>query len=228
MRKALIPVIILTFLTVLEVKSQTSYQSGLMPVLNFNKSISERWKINTKIENHIWIQEAADAFYKNNQLSHRRTEMHFSGTHKLTFKSSVSGGYMMRLHEEKTYHRLFQRFSTVTQLKSFVLSHRIGLDQTFKPGKSTEYRLRYRFSNALPLNGTKIDAKEGYVKLSNEYLGALEDDQTSLEIRIKAAYGYELNQSQKAEAGIDYRFGDVGSSNPSQNMWFYLGYYVKL
>lgn len=227
MRKALIPVI-LTLITAFQVKSQTAHNSGLIPVLNFNKKVSERWKINTKIENQVLLQETSGAFFDNGDFNHDRTEFHFSGTHKLTFKSSITGGYMIRFHDEESYHRFSQQFSTVSQLRDFVLSHRIGLDQTVKPGKSTEYRLRYRFSNALPLNGTKIDTKEGYLKFSNEYLGSLEDKQTSLEIRLKVAYGYELSQSQKAEAGIDYRFGDVGSDHPSQTLWFYMGYYVKL
>ena len=228
MRKALIPVVILTILAAIQAKSQTSYRTGLMPVLNFNKSVSERWKLNTKVENQILFQKASDAFFKNGEMYHDRTELHFSGSHKLTFKSSITGGYMVRFHEERSYHRFFQRFSMVSQLKNLVLSHRIGLDQTLKPGKSTEYRLRYRFSNALPLNGTEIDTQEGYLKFSNEYLGSLEDKVTSLEIRIKAAYGYELNQTQKAEAGIDYRFGDVASAQPSQTLWLYMGWYVKL
>lgn len=227
MKKAFIPVI-LTLFTAFQATGQTSYSSGLIPVLNFNKTVSERWKVNTKIENQVLFQETSGAFFDNGDFNRDRTELHFSGTHKLTFKSSITGGYMIRFHDEESYHRFSQQFSTVTQLKNFVLSHRIGLDQTVKPGKSTEYRLRYRFSNALPLNGTKIDTKEGYLKFSNEYLGSLEDKQTSLEIRLKAAYGYELSQSQKAEAGIDYRFGDIGSGDFSQTLWVYLGYYIKL
>ncbi len=227
MNKFLIP-FILAMITVFQVKSQTSYNSGLIPVLNFNKSISERWEINTKIENQVLFQEASGAFFEKGDLNHDRTELHFSGTHKLTFKSSLTGGYMVRFHDDESYHRFSQQFSTVSQLRNLVLSHRLGLDQTLKPGKSTECRLRYRFSNAIPLNGTKIDTKEGYLKFSNEYLGSLEDKQTSIEIRIKTAYGYEISQSQKAEAGIDYRFGDVGTDQSSQAMWFYMGYYLKL
>ncbi|MDZ7774876.1 MAG: DUF2490 domain-containing protein [Bacteroidales bacterium] len=139
----------------------------------------------------------------------------------------MTGGYMLRMDEKKPTRRASLFFSTISQRRSLTLGHRFGIENTVKSSDINEIRLRYRLSTAIPLNGTKIDPNESYLKLSNEYVGSDDEGIRALEIRALAALGHEIGNSQKAEIGLDYRISEIGTSVNIQTLWVYLGWYNK-
>jgi hypothetical protein len=204
------------------------YNTGLMPTININKKISDVWKTNLKLENQLMISQGTTGFFKDPDADFKRTDAQFSATRKLNYKSSLTGGYMLRMDEKKPAHRVSLFYSTVRQLRSLALGQRFGFDQTFKPGNHNELRLRYRLSTVIPLNCTSIDQDESYVKLSNEYIGSDDGGVRALEVRGLAAVGHEIGSRQKAELGLDYRRSEIGTNANVQTLWVYLGWYYKL
>ncbi|HKK09823.1 MAG TPA: DUF2490 domain-containing protein [Bacteroidales bacterium] len=204
------------------------YNTGLMPKININKKISDVWKTNLKLENQLMVSQGTTGFFKDSDADFKRTDAQFSATRKLNYKSSLTGGYMLRMDEKKPAHRLSLFYSAARKLRTLSLSHRFGVENTFKTGDNNEIRLRYRLSTAIPLNGTSIDANESYVKLSNEYVGTDEGGNRALEVRALAALGHEIGSRQKAELGLDYRRSEIGTNANVQTLWVYLGWYFKL
>ncbi len=217
-----------TTLLVFQALAQDSYETGLLPKFNVNASLNAFWEINAKAESKVAFFEGNFDGYQQQNLIHRRTELAFAAERKTGYNSSLAGGYLLRLHDKKPGHRLFQQYSIVSSYASFKLGHRFSSDQTFKTGGANEYRLRYRISTALPLDGTKIDPNESYLKFSNEYLGGLHDKDYNLEIRTLAAIGKNIGKTQKAEAGLSYRVEEVFRNISSQEFWVYLAWYFDL
>ena len=65
-------------------------------------------------------------------------------------------------------------FKSVERFPAFRLGHRIQADQTWGGNDDATFRLRYRLSLDIPLNGTTTNPNELYFKLNHEYLTALE------------------------------------------------------
>lgn len=206
--------------------SGQKYNTAIMPVLNFNKKITDEWKANVKIKNQTIFSSDGQNFSLQSDPRYKRTDLEFSATRKLTYKNSLTGGMMVRLNNEKPTKRLSLSFSTIRQLRRIILAQRMGIERIFKPDNKKKIRLRYRLATALPLNGEHIDPNESYLKLSNEYIGSKESSNT-LEIRILAAFGHETIKGHKIETGLDYRLSDIGTKNHIQTIWLYLGWFLN-
>ena len=105
------------------------------------------------------------------------------------------------------------------------MSHRIRSDETLEKNEVIELRLRYRLSWEKPLSGLKVDAKEFYLKINNEYLGILQDGQGDLEIRGLATLGYNISDSKRVEAGIDYRIENLIQRTPLNRVFLTIAYF---
>lgn len=208
--------------------AQGSYESGFLPTLNVNSSFNELWELNAKAESKVVYARGDFNGLHHQNPNHQRTDLDFAIARKTAYNSSLAGGYLLRLHDEKPGHRLFQQYSIVSSYATFKLGQRFSADQTFKTGGVKEYRLRYRISTALPLQGTQIDPTESYLKFNSEYLGGLQENKYNLEIRILAAIGKNTGKNQKAEAGLNYRVGKVFQDTIAHEFWLYLAWYFDI
>jgi len=209
--------------------AQETYEAGTLPKLNASASISELWEVNFKAESQLIFSRGEFGGGSGvRQFNHNRTELALGLERKTSYNTAITGGYLLRMDERKPSHRLFQQFSLVRQYGSFNLSHRFASDQTFSIGRGNEYRIRYRVSTSLPLNGEKIDLKETYLKFSHEYLGSLLKRNTALEIRNLAALGYVTGTKNKIEGGFSYRAEKVFQSITNSEFWIYLAFYFDL
>lgn len=209
--------------------AQITYEAGTLPKLNAGFSISELWEVNFKTESKLIFNRGEfGGGPVERQFNHNRTELALGLERKTSYNTAITGGYLLRMDERKPTHRLFQQFSLVRQYGSFNLGHRFAADQTFTPGRGNEYRIRYRVSTSLPLNGEKIDVKETYLKFSHEYLGSLLKKNTALEIRNLAALGYVTGTKGKIEGGFSYRAEEVFQSSTNNEFWLYLAFYLNL
>lgn len=206
--------------------SQSVYEGGVMPKLNFNGSINKLWNINVKAESKMILSQGTFSGPGNNGFEHNRTEIAIAGERATSYNTSLAAGYLLRLHAQKPVHRFFQQYSWIKQFGALTLGHRLSTDQTFKTGAANEYRLRYRLSTALPLSGEQIDRDETYLKVSNEYLGSWENQAYGLEIRFLAAAGRDMGGDEKVEAGLAYRAGSVFQQTSAHEFWLYMAWYT--
>jgi hypothetical protein len=140
----------------------------------------------------------------------------------------LAAGYLIRLRQQNTGHRLIQQFTIVRPYPSFRLAHRIAADQTFRDSEDVELRFRYRIATDFSLSGQKVDRREFYAKISNEYLNALQEGDYDLEVRLVSLLGFAFNDNNKLEGGIDYRLDGFIRNAGRSSFWFVVNWYVSL
>ena len=199
-----------------------SNRSGLLPQLNVNATVTGAWKLNAKLESRQILAEGEGLDYR-----YERTDLTAIISRKRA-TDSWGGGYMIRLQGDEFIHRTLQQYSLVRRYEAFRLGHRFRADQTFRADRPVAFRLRYRLSTDLPLQGQSVDPREFYLKLNTEYLGFLQQGDTDLEIRGFAALGWNQNDNNKIEFGLDYRVDSFLAAAPRHNFWWYVGWYVSL
>jgi len=91
-----------------------------------------------------------------------------------------------------------------------------------------EFRLRYRLSAEIPLNGQSADPKEFYIKINNEYLNSIKENKYDLELRLVPLLGYAVNQNNKLEVGMDYRVRSFLFSPSRHNTWLSFNWFIEL
>lgn len=101
-------------------------------------------------------------------------------------------------------------------------------DQTFEKNENTEFRLRYRISSEIPLEGQSIDVNEFYLKINNEYLNSLQGVDYDLEVRGVVLLGYSVSALNDVEIGIDYRLDSFVSGNPRNRTWLSINFFHSL
>ncbi len=203
-------------------QTQNDYQLGVLPVININKKLTNNLKLNFKTESRQII-------YKENNFDLRSELVDFSTiiSKKVGFNNSLASGYLLRIRNNNIIHRLIQQF-TIIQNKSILrIGHRFTSDQTFEK-ESTTFRLRYRISGQIPLSGESVNSKEFYLKANNEYLNALESRHYDLEIRLAIILGYEFNDNNKLEFGLENRFGGFIDQTLKNKSWINIGWFIAL
>ncbi|MDT0555140.1 DUF2490 domain-containing protein [Patiriisocius hiemis] len=208
--------------------SQSNYQGGLLPSLNFNKNITEVWQLNFEIESR---QQLAAGFFENpTELNYEYILTDFTAitSRKVGVNGGIGVGYLFRVSGDKIIQRSLQQYTFTRRLQGVRLGHRIRVDQTFENSKSPVFRARYRFGSEFSLNGQDVDPKEWYLKINNEYLGVFETAENDLEIRLVPVLGYVFTDTNKIEAGLDYRVSNFIDDVSSHRFWFAINWYLKL
>ncbi len=203
-------------------QAQASHQLGLLPSINLNKKLPKDWSLNFKAESRQSLYRGGFDY------EYLLTDVALVAAKKIGINTSAAAGYLMRIDAEGVRHRAIQQISFVKRYAGFRLSHRVSADQTFENGDAPEYRLRYRLSSEVPLQGLSLDPKEFFLKLSNEYLGSMQHDDLDLEIRAAAFIGYAISPKQKLELGLDYRLDSFIHGQARNRYWIGLNFYQSL
>jgi hypothetical protein len=215
-------IFVLVILLPLLAQAQASHQLGLLPSINLNKKLPKDWSLNFKAESR-------QSMYRGGfDYEYLLTDVALVAAKKIGINTSAAAGYLMRIDAEGVRHRAIQQISFVKRYAGFRLSHRVSADQTFENGDAPEYRLRYRLSSEVPLQGLSLDPKEFFLKLSNEYLGSMQHDDLDLEIRAAAFIGYAISPKQKLELGLDYRLDSFIHGQARNRYWIGLNFYQSL
>lgn len=114
------------------------------------------------------------------------------------------------------------------KLSGFRLAHRFLFDQTFSASEEPEFRLRYRITSELPLNGESVDPGEYYLKINNEYINSLQAMEYDLEIRLIPLIGYDISERFKIETGLDYRVNSFLTNNTRHSYWMTLNFFIEI
>ncbi|WGH74066.1 DUF2490 domain-containing protein [Tenacibaculum tangerinum] len=212
--------VLLFFFTTFMVASQSTFVGGWLPKVNTSTKLSEK----TKWVNSI---EAREIIYNEDfQFTHSLVDVSSIFSFKTDLDQSVNVGYILRFKEGETIHRTLQHFNLVQNLNGIKLGHRLGFEQFFQSQVTPQYRTRYRATFQKALSGKKVDVKEWYVKLSNEYL--YQFNKQDFEIRLAPYLGYQLSEKDKLEFGFDYRWGQVFDLIQNNSLWFRTTWYISL
>jgi hypothetical protein len=203
--------------------AQNEINAGILPKINLSSKLSKNIKLVTTLESRQLIVDNRISEYQ-----YVLTDFTNILSHKLSVKNSLNMGYTFRLKEQQGIHRFIQQFNHIQTLGQQRLGHRLGIDQTFGAGEDFTFRSRYRLSFEKGFQGTQIDPREFYFKLSNEYIGAFRKNESELEIRLGSFLGYEINTKNRLEVGIDYRIGDFTKISFSSNFWLGIVYFTSL
>lgn len=210
-----------------KVIAQHSYRVGLLPSVNFNKKLPDRWSLNLKIESRQRLQQGSFDTPNNWDYTYVLTDFSLLAARKIGLNAKISVGYLLRLRDGNLIHRAIQQYAIVQKLTGFRLAHRLAADQTFTPNAAPEFRARYRITLELPLNGQEADSKEFYIKINHEYLNSLEDGQYDLELRLVPLLGYSFTDKHKIETGLDYRISSFIALAPSHSFRWVVNWYYS-
>ena len=205
--------------------AQSNYQAGWLPAFNMNKSLKKDFKLNFKIESR---QEFKSGFFEESSsfnYDYVLTDFSVLGVKKVAIDKSAVFGYLLRLRDGEVSSRLIQQFIVVQSLDGHKLAHRFAADQTFSAAENPTYRLRYRISFEIPLNGQSLDENEFYLKLNNEYLNSWQSSEYDLELRLIPFLGYKFSDTEKLEIGIDYRLNSFLEGSSSHRFWLGFNWY---
>lgn len=217
--KAKVLILLVSFFC-LKTKSQSNFDAGLLPKIVLSKKIDDKLKWVHSIESRAVVYD--DEL----QLSHNLVDASSILSLKTSLNQSFNFGYILRFRDSDIIHRTFQHYNFVNQLTAIKVGHRFAFEQFYQSKKQTTFRTRYRVSAEKALNGEKVDVKEFYLKLGNEYLYDFEEK--DLEIRLTPYLGYKASEKDRIEFGLDYRLGGFINNITENNLWFRVTWYYEL
>lgn len=207
---------------------QSTYQIGLMPSLNLNKSLDSGWKFNLKLETRQSIQSGIFDDFIDTELDYLLTDIALLASKQIGFSDKVAGGYQVRFREGETVHRTILQYILVRKYEGFKIAYRLGFDQTYFEASPTANRIRLRLGSEFPLNGEEADQREFYLKVTNEYLNIFQKEEHDLEIRLIPLLGYLIGTQNKLEAGLDYRLDSFLEGPSDHNFWFRINWFYSI
>ena len=226
MSRTVISKAIFTLISILAIfthtKGQENVSMGVLPKINLSFNLNEKFKISNSLESRQVLYEQI-----NEAISYNVTVTDISAL--LSYKSSpntrINGGYLLRLVDGTAVHRLIQQFNYLSPYAKLRFAHRFGTEQNFTASFPVQFRFRYRITLETPLNGTRLDPKEFYLKSSSEAILATRSGDSDVELRVKPVIGYLFPKNSKIEVGIDYRFNEFVISAIDHDFWLSLSWY---
>ncbi len=210
-----------------KINGQSTHEGGILPTINITKKLNANLEANFKWESRHSILNSEPLQRPNYKYNYALNDFAVIISKKFGLNSKVSGGYLMRFTSGQVIHRSIQQFTLVRKLNRFKLAHRIVSDQTFSKS-ATSWRFRYRVGLEIPLNGYVTDAKEFYIKLTNEYLNIFKNSDYDLELRLSPKFGYKFNQRNKTELGVDYRLDSFLNARSQHTYWINLSWFYGI
>ena len=207
--------------------SQNKIFGGLAQ-LNINKILSEKWRINLKIESRNKFYESIREFENSYKFQHLNTDYSIIISKRIGLSNSLAGGLLFRSSDKYFKNRYIQQLTLVNQYAFFRIAQRFLVDQTINVNSPIEIRFRYRMTFELPLNGRSIDIKEWYLKLNNEFLNCYENKKYNLEFRSSPLLGFKFSDLNKLEFGLDYRNELIPHKISKHQFWLSLNWFIIL
>ena len=200
----------------------------MLPSINLNKSLKNDWRLNLKIEGRNSLLKEQLSCSNDSDQEYLHTDYTLMAAKRVGFNQLLAAGVMWRYKEDQRILRYLQQLILIKKYSSFRMAHRFAMDQTKSQNAPMKFRIRYRTTLAIPLNGTSIDTKEWYIKINSEYLLSIQEEDRSLEMRLVPLIGFKFSDKNKLETGIDYRRNEFLSDNPNHTYWLSLKWYLIL
>lgn len=209
------------------VLGQNSYRTGLLPTINLNQQLEQGWRINYQWQSRWIMAEGLFSEPSKTRFKYSLSDFSVVGGKKIQGNKSLAVGFLLRVVGDEQRFRLLQQYTSVQKFPAFRLGHRLRTDQSWGGEDPATFRLRYRLSFDLPLNGNTTNPNEFYLKLNHEYLGALEKGKISLETRLAPMLGLLITDNNKLETGLDYRYDRVGIPKSRHSFWWAVNWYYS-
>ena len=207
--------------TLLELHENLYPAFGLLPGVNVVRELPKDWSLTGRVEARERLVREGWA------PRHELVDVSLLAARKLGIGTTLMAGYLIRLRQGEQAHRAIQQLAVVRRLARFRLAHRVAADPTWALREAVVLRLRYRLSAELPLSGTTVDTREGYLKLNNEYLGIVQGQERGGEVRLAGFLGYVLRPGRKLEIGLEHRAFTSTITTPVHRTWLGVNYYVS-
>ncbi|GAA4274849.1 DUF2490 domain-containing protein [Aquimarina gracilis] len=205
---------------------QSSFSSGILPKVRVSYKLTDQIKWINGIESRqLLIDDTNDDSFNYDYVL---TDISSLLSFRIGAHGVLNGGYLLRIKDEKLFHRTIQQYNLVFNYDTFRIGHRFATDQTFNSQESVELRGRYRITLEKPLSGNNIDQGEFYLKLGNEYIFKFQDDKSDLEMRVLPFLGYEINTKNKIEIGLDYRLDKLLNSGAENDLWLSINWFYTI
>jgi hypothetical protein len=218
LRKSLI--IILLFLLGGNILSgQNEY--GILPAVNLTIPAGGNLKLNAKSETRFLLPSED---VSSQDAGWQLVDVSLAGVRNISTNTSVAIGGLFRHTPSGNIYRAMQQIAFKSGLDKWKYSHRIRADQTFSEQRDPQFRLRYRFTLLFSLEGLEIDPHEFYFRWNTEYLFKIRENEITHESRWIPLLGYAINDDNKVEGGMDYRWDAMLVDNEN-NFWLSLNWY---
>ncbi len=208
--------------------AQGTYNIGLLPSININTDLSQKWNLNFKTESRQLLKSGTFNEDRNSGYEYILTDYTTIVSRTVGLNNAITAGYLFRVEGDEIIHRSIQQFIITRRFPKYRLAHRFSTDQTFTQSESPVFRLRYRITVELPLNGDAVDQKEFYLKINNEYLNEWQSSGYDLEARLVPLLGYVFTDNNKLEAGVDYRINSFIKGASDNTFWFSANWFIKI
>ena len=209
-------------------QAQSAFQVGLLPSVVLTDKKENDWSIIYEIDSRQLLQTGTFNGVSENEYQYVLTDFSVLGAKKISPKSRLAGGYLLRIEQDQIFHRFIQQYTYTQQVDSLALSHRFSTDQTFSSIEKPTFRVRYRVATEVPLAGKTLDADEFYIKMSNEYLNSWQDSKYDLEIRLVPLLGFNFRNDKKVEIGMDYRLDSFLQNDTRHSFWMNVNLLIEL
>lgn len=206
--------------------AQKSTEMGILPRITTITKLSEKVSLSNIAETrYFFFDKQADP---KRHFTYELTDFSAFFDFNTSAKTKFVLAYTIRLEPFTQSHRFIQQFKIANNFSSFALKHRFGIDQTFNKHEFAVFRARYRLNFIKPLKGKTLDNKEFYLKQGIEFVGELEQKIGDLEIRILPKIGYQINENNTIEGGLDYRFSNFIKNDIENVLWYNMAWFIKI
>lgn len=212
-------------LCVFQGMTQINTDAAIIPKINIGIKLPNQFSLNVQAEtrNHFFESNPQEWLL----LAFDRAEFAGFLSYKFDVGAKLTLGYHLQLKDQEWAQRTIQQVSLVQRLETSRLGHRFALEENFGNNRIQSGRFRYRIVWERSLAGERIDPKEWYLKIGNEYLLAFNSSIESLEIRLLPVFGFEVSMKNKMELGPDLRYTGIFASSQKLQLfaniaWYYL------
>lgn len=209
-------------------QAQNAFQIGLLPSVVLTDKKENDWAVIYEIDSRQQLSTGIFKGLSENKYKYVLTDFSVLAAKKISPRSRLAGGYLLRIEQDKIFHRFIQQYTYTHQVDSLALSHRFSTDQTFSSVEKPTFRVRYRVATEVPLAGKTLEADEFYIKMSNEYLNSWQDSEYDLEIRLVPLLGFNFRNDKKLEMGMDYRLDSFLQNNTRHSFWVNINLLIEI
>jgi hypothetical protein len=208
--------------------AQRSYQTGFLGSVNLNRSLKDPYDVNVKMENRLIGWRGVQDGIGGKDVYCDLTDVSMLFSRKTGLSAKWAAGYLWRMRDGVSSHRLMQQYIWVRPYNSFRMAWRLAADQTFGRGEESVFRIRCRATAEVPLGGQRVDPGEWYWKLQGEFLVAKVESDFQPEWRAVSLFGYEISERNKLEMGLDYRSRSFHRPDASSQIWLNVNWFVRI
>lgn len=198
-----------------QIAQQSRLESGVTAQWNSN----DRWQFYTSLHQRTDLNDVTGMHVQFTQYA----------TYDIGFYATIGAGFMYR-ELSRFKDREFRWTAQYTYSRTYnaiKLAHRVRWDQRYRED-DPEYRLRYRLSFSMPLNGFKVDVKEYYVTAGSESLYVVQSGELpEYDQRLYAGVGFRWSDKLRIQSTTEHRWESL--LNDSQTLLFVnLGLFYRL